>query len=310
MHFHNHNHAHNHGHSHANPDDSGSDSGRNILIAFLLNAVFTIIELIGGYLTNSVAILADALHDLGDTLGLGFAMAMHRLGRRKRDRHFSYGYRRFTLLSAVINSSVLIGGAAFIVYICVQRLSDPPDVHAGGMIGLAVVGVLFNGAGAFFMRRGSSLNERVVSWHLIEDLLGWLAVLITALVMYFFNVPILDPILSLLINLFVAYNAIKILVSTLKILFQGIPSGVTSVHSIEKEICESRDVLSIHDTHLWSLDGEYHILTAHVVVADTASIDDMIRVKSNVRRIAGRNAINHATIEIEKESEDCGLANC
>ncbi|MCR9143010.1 MAG: cation diffusion facilitator family transporter [bacterium] len=310
-HGHNHGHAHSHGHHHHGHHHHGGDqSVRNLSIAFALNFLFTIAEIIGGLWTNSVAILADALHDLGDSLSLALALVMHRLSQRGRDETFSYGYRRFSLLAALINSLVLVVGSIYIFSEAIPRLLNPEPVYVPGMLGFAVAGILFNGLAAWKLHGGESLNEKMVRWHLLEDVLGWVAVLIASIVMLFWDLPILDPILSIGINLFILFNVSRILWDTVKVFLQSVP-GSLSVEGIETEIQKDAGVVSVHDTHMWSLDGAYNVLTTHIVVRQASTLQDVHETKCRVRALLKQNAgISHATIEVEREDDDCGFADC
>ena len=190
-------------HSHAG-HDHGSES--NLKVAFFLNLGFTIVEIIGGLLTNSIAILSDALHDAGDTASLGLAWYFERVSERGRTSRLTYGYKRFRLLGGLITGLLLIAGLAFVLWKAVGRLISPEPVNAPGMMVLAVIGILVNGAAVLRVRKGTSLSEKVVSWHLLEDTLGWGAVLIGAGIMAIWDLPIIDPILSIGISLFVLWN--------------------------------------------------------------------------------------------------------
>ena len=187
----------------------------NIRVAFWLNLAFTIIEIIGGFLTNSLAILSDALHDLGDSLSLGLAWYFQNLSKKGRDRKFSYGYRRFSLLGAIINSIVLVVGSIFIITEAIPRVMDPQSTNATGMIGLAILGVLVNGAAVLKLKKGHTQNEKVAALHLLEDVLGWVAVLIGSIIIYFTNWFIIDPLLSLGIALFILFNVYKSIKSSM-----------------------------------------------------------------------------------------------
>lgn len=188
--------SHNHHHS----------SSDNLKVAFFLNLVFTIIEIFGGIFTNSIAILTDALHDAGDTASLGLAWYFEKLSGRGPNHKHTYGYVRFRLLGGLITGIVLIAGLSFIFWNAIGRLMAPEPVNAPGMMALAVLGILVNGAAVLRVKKGSSLTEKVVSWHLIEDTLGWAAVLIGAGIMFVWDLPIIDPILSIGISLFVLWN--------------------------------------------------------------------------------------------------------
>ena len=183
-------HSHHHEHEHHHATDS-------IKVAFWLNLFFTIIEIVGGFYTNSIAIISDALHDLGDSFALGLAWYFQKLSQRGRDRKFSYGYGRFSTLAAMINSGLLLAGSIYVISVAIPRLIHPQETYATGMIWLAVVGLLVNGIAAYRLSSGSSLNERAARLHLLEDVLGWAAVLVGAVIIKLTGWTILDPILSL-----------------------------------------------------------------------------------------------------------------
>ena len=216
------NHEHNHSHGHLHNHDHGTE---NIVTAFFLNLGFTVIELIGGLLTNSMAILSDAVHDLGDSVALGLAWYFQKFSHKKRDNTYTYGYKRFSLVGALINSVILITGSVLILTETFPRLIHPQQSDPKGMFILAVIGVAVNGAAMLRLRKGSSLNEKVVSLHMLEDVLGWLAILVGSVVMYFVNVPVLDPIMSLLISLYVLFNVFRNLRSIARIILQGTPDA-------------------------------------------------------------------------------------
>ncbi len=296
-------HSH-HKHSHAHHHHTG-----NIKVAFFLNVAFTIIEIIGGVLTNSVAILSDAVHDLGDSLSLGLAWYFQNFSKKEATQKYSYGYRRFSLLGAIINAIVLVVGGVFIIIEAVPRLVNPVTPDAKGMIILGILGVIFNGAAVLRLKKGTSVNERVVSLHLLEDVLGWVAVLIGAIVMYFFDVPILDPILSLGIALFILFNVYKNLKETIQIVMQGIPKGV-AYESIETGITAFSEIIAVHDLHIWTMDGEYTILTAHLVLTtNNYSASEIATLKGKVRHFLKDHHIEHATLEFEYEDEHCEMEN-
>ncbi|NDV46430.1 cation transporter [Paludibacter sp. 221] len=295
--------AHNHNHSHDHKDV------KNIKVAFFLNLSFTIIEIIGGILTNSIAILSDAIHDLGDSLSLGLAWYFQRLAKRGRTNSYSYGYKRFSLLGAIINSIVLVVGSVYILSEAIPRIFSPQETHAGGMFILAIFGVVVNGAAVLRLRKGSSINERVVSLHLLEDVLGWAAILVGSVVMYFFDVPIIDPILSIAIACFVFYNVFRNIRQTMRIVLQGIPENIDMEHVV-KAIEQIKDVENIHDLHVWSMDGEYNILTVHVTLKEALAMDKLVGLKIEIRSLLNKENIQHATIEFETLDEQCVFENC
>jgi len=282
---------------------------KNIKVAFFLNLAFTVIEIIGGIYTNSVAILSDAIHDLGDSLSLGLSWYFQKLSKKGRTNKYSYGYGRFSLLGAVINAVVLITGSVIIIYEAVPRLFNPEKPDAEGMIYLSILGIIFNGAAVIKLKEGKSINEKVVSLHLLEDVLGWIAVLIGALIMMYFDLPIIDPILSLVIAAFIVYNVFKNLSDSLLIILQGTPQEI----NIDEVIAELKDIdsiKSIHDFHLWSLDGEKYIFSTHIVVDMNYQMDNLSELKKVIRSKLKLKGIKHATLEFETEEEECELENC
>jgi cobalt-zinc-cadmium efflux system protein len=289
---------HHHHHHHA--------SG-NLKVAFFLNLLFTVIEIIGGILTNSLAILSDALHDLGDSLSLGLAWYFQNLSKKGRDQKFSYGYKRFSLLGAIINSIVLVVGSIFIIQAAIPRIIHPEEANVKGMILLGILGVIINGAAVLRLKKGESHNEKVVALHLLEDVLGWVAVLIGSAVIYFTDYYIIDPILSLGIALFILFNVYKNLKSSLNIILQAIPEAL-DLAKIETAILQVNGVVSMHDLHIWSLDGQRNVLTVHVVLAQNLTSQHAVKVEiSEAMHALG---IDHCTIETELSGEDCVLKDC
>ena len=285
------------------------NSTRHISLAFFLNLVFTIIEIIGGFLTNSVAIISDALHDFGDTISLAAAWYLQKVSNRGRDRYYTYGYKRFSLLGAIFISVMLIVGAVFIIKESIERLLTPDEVNAQGMMYLAILGIIVNGIAVLRLRKGTSLNEKAVYLHMLEDVLGWIAVLVVSIVMIFINAPILDPILSIGITIWVLFNVYKNLKKTFRILLQEVPQDI-DMDTLEKEIISLHGILSVHDLHLWSLDGENNIVTLHAVLPDNFSSKTQQDLKIEIREACERFHIRHATIEFETEGEECVFEEC
>lgn len=294
---------HHHGHHHHHHGES------NIKVAFFLNLGFTILEFIGGFWINSVAIMSDALHDLGDSLSLGMAWYFEKLSKKGSDRTFSYGYKRFSLLGAVINSVVLLVGSFIILSEALPRLWNPEPVNAAGMIGFALLGVVVNGAAVLRLKSDNSINERVARLHLLEDVLGWIAVLVGGIILYFFDWPIIDPLLSIGITLFVLYNVVKNLRQSLTILLQGTPPELDT-EAIQQRITNLPAVESIHDLHIWTLDGSYNVLTLHAVVAEDLQMHESETIKQQIRDLLTDIGVQHITIELERPGFDCGHVDC
>ncbi|MFO7862778.1 MAG: cation diffusion facilitator family transporter, partial [Salinivirgaceae bacterium] len=247
---------------------------RNIRFAFILNLLFAIVEIIGGLLTNSVAILADAVHDLGDSLSLGASWFFEKYSTKKKNRIYPYGYRRFSLLGALINAIVLIGGTVYVLTEIVQRLFQPQEVVTEGMFALAIVGVAINGIAAFRLSRNSSLNSRMVMLHLLEDVLGWAAVLVASITIHFTGWHSIDAWLSLFIAIWVLYNASKGLKQVMKVLLQSTPLNF-DFEKASTFVEEIDGVRNFHDLRVWTLDGERHVGSMHLVI-DPNKIDSSL----------------------------------
>lgn len=292
-----------HQHNHSHPKD---DSDSRIAMAFFLNVSFTIIEFIGGLLTNSTAIMADAVHDLGDSLSIGSAWLLNRLGRKSANHEFTYGYRRLSLFGALINGLVLIGGSVWVLTEALPRLANPVMPVTEGMLALAVLGVAVNGYAAYRLSKGNTLNEKVLNWHLLEDVLGWVAVLIVAIILQFVDWPILDPLLSIGFTLFILVNVVRNLSATARLFLQAAPDKALQT-KIEDTLLEIDGLDSIHHMHLWSLDGEHHVLTAHVVVNTSTEFNasSYADIKQRIASALEQFDLAHTTVELELTQENC-----
>ena len=316
-----HEHQHDHEHSHHGHGHHHSHGGHhhhhhhhaegNILIAFLLNLFFAIVELVGGLYTGSVAILSDSLHDLGDSCSLGVAWYLKRLSKKGRDRYFSYGYKRFSLLGSLLISVILLVGSVFVIKESIERIITPSTPRAEGMFLLAIFGLIINGYAAWRMSGGHSLNERAMRLHLMEDVLGWIAVLIVSVVMYFVDLPILDPLLSLGITAWILYNVYFNLRDNFRILLQGVPEEVDQEGFVQA-IEHLEGVLSVHDVHIWTLNGEQHIASLHLVfdAQQYPTPEAWAGLKQQVREIALGYELQHITIELDPRGCSCGMENC
>ena len=289
--------AHDHHHHH-------HAAGSRIGVAFWLNLGFAILEVAGGLWTNSVAVLSDALHDFGDSIALGLTWHFARVSERKGDETFTFGYRRFSLLGALMMSFVLFAGGFVVLFEAIPRLLSPEPSNARGMIYLAIAGIAVNAIAALRTRRGHSLSERVVTWHFVEDTLGWSAVLVAGIVMARTGVVILDPILSIAITLYVLWNVGRRLKDTLIILLQGAPEGA-SVTQVEEVVRGTEGVCDVHHTHIWTQDGERHVLTTHVVSDETMTLEETGALRRRVRERLAPLGIVHATIEVEHPADGC-----
>ena len=266
------------------------------LVAFL-NLFFAVVELAGGLWTNSLAILSDALHDFGDSITLFVAWALERMARKPADQKRTFGYQRLSLLSSFLTALILFGGSLFILAKAISRLFAPAQVNAGGMLLLAIPGLLLNGAAFVFLRKGQSQNEKTLSWHLLEDVFGWAIVLIGGLIIKFWNAPLVDPLMTLGFTVFILMGVWKNLQETLNIVLEGVPGHISS-KDVEDALLSLPGVKGVHELHIWSLEGETDLLTAHVVVTEkhVAHLKSLRRV---IDKKLGKLHIEHSTIEFE-----------
>jgi cobalt-zinc-cadmium efflux system protein len=315
---HNHNnhtcigHDHEHGHDH---DHTGTlhihPVVKNMRAALVLNTAFTIIEFVGGVYTNSIAILSDAIHDLGDSVAIAASLVLEKQADKGRTSHFSYGKRRFSTLAAFITSLILLVGSIIILVEAIPRFFHVEPVKTTGVLWLAVVGILFNGAALLRLRSGAknSLNQRAVMLHLLEDTLGWIAVLVGAIIMYFTHWYWIDPLLSVAIALFVLYNASRNILSVLKIFLQAIPSSFNE-QALTAKLKALPEVVDIHDMHCWTMDGEKNILSLHLVVKQSMDMPGLNALLQKAEAIIRSQNIQHPTIQVETEGVSCKLVNC
>ena len=280
---------------------------QNIKIAVGLNVSFTILEVIGGLLTNSLAILADALHDFGDSIVLFLSLLAEKRAQRPPDKKRTFGYARLSLLAAIFSAIVLLSGSLLIISKAVPRLFSPEHVEAEGMILLAIVGIIFNSLGFWRLKRGESMNEKVLSWHLLEDVFGWVVILLGAIVIKIWDWHFIDPALTLIFTAIIVVGVVKNLRRTYNIFMQGVPEHIDQ-DKVVGDILSFPEIKEVHDVHIWSLEGESDIFTAHLVVEELPSqkIDELRR---RVKDILAKHHIEHSTLEIETE-QGCSGVDC
>lgn len=289
--------SHNHSHNH-------TTTSKNFRTVFFLNFGFTLFEIVGGILTNSIAIISDALHDFGDTISIGLAWYLEKYSHKKSDNKYTYGYGRFSLLGALINAMVLIIGSTFVLANAIPRIIEPQATNAEGMIIFAIIGVIVNGAAVFKLKNEESMNARVMMLHLLEDVLGWIAILAVAIALLFWQTYILDAILSIVITLYILFNVTVNLKKTIALFLQATPDHV-QIEMIDEKLKSIDKVISSHHTHVWSLDGANHILTTHLIVDRSTTRDEIVRIKSKCKQLFEDLKMTHFTIEIELEDEVC-----
>lgn len=297
-----------HAHPHPHPPVHGGHAHRltrpstlALRTAFFLNLGFTVVEAVGGWWTNSIAVLTDALHDAGDCLVLGLAWWLQGVARRGRDPNYSYGYGRYSMLGGWLASWVLIAGALYMLSASVPRLFQPQEPHAPGMMLIACFGLVMNGLAAWRLHDGNTLNERGIYLHLLEDVLGWAAILVGAVVIHFTGLVVMDPLMSIAISIYILWNAAGTLRQGTRLLMQAHPLHVDP-RILRTRLMALPGVLDLHDEHTWSLDGNFVVHTVHIAV-DDIDLPEALAVKQQARALMLAAGIHHATIELEWPQE-------
>ncbi|BDA80835.1 cobalt transporter [Leptospira kobayashii] len=298
-----HHHSHS-GHSHNHHDHGKGEGAKNIALAFVINAGFTILEIVGGLLTNSMAVLSDGFHDLGDSLALGLAYAMEKKSSKRKTKNLTYGYKRFSILSAFVTSLILTSSAIMLSYFSFVKLWNPEPMEVSGVLGLAVLGLLVNGFGFLKLNASGGWNEKSVRLHLLEDVLGWALVLIMGVILKIVDWFWLDPLLSLGLNLFILSRSIPNLIQIGKIFLQYVPENL-SVTDVENQIKTlDRSIVDVHDSRLWSLDGESHVYSGHIVIKSELQTL-RYRMKNSIKSRLNEMGVAHVTLEFENPGETC-----
>ena len=279
-------------------------SEKNILIAFILNLSFSIFEFIGGIFTGSVVILSDSVHDIGDAASIGFSYFLERKSKKQPDSIYTYGYARYSVLGGVITTFILLFGSIAVIINAIERIINPTDINYNGMIVFGVIGVAVNFLAARFTHGGESINQKAVNLHMLEDVLGWVVVLIGAVVMRFTDFYLLDPIMSIGVAIFILVNAIKNLKTVLDIFLEKIPDNI-SVEELKEHICKIDGIVDAHHIHLRSIDGQNIYATMHIVTDS-----DPHTVKHLIREELAEHGITHSTLELERSDEHCHDKHC
>ena len=274
-----------------------------IKTAFFLNLWFAIIEVIWWILTNSVSILSDAIHDFGDSITLWLSRYFEKKSAEWPSIEYSYWKRRFSLLSSVINSCILLLWSIFIIKEAIERLISPEAVNAEWMILLAILWIAVNWYAVYRLQWGKWLNNESVRLHLMEDVIGRVAILIVSIILVFYDIPQLDTILWIWIAIYVIFHAIKILKSAISLFLQKSPINI-DIKEIEANVLGIQWVLDIHHVHLWSLDGDKHVFTSHVLV-DSCNLDNAVEIKKSILDSLHPYWFEHTTIELEFSKNDC-----
>ncbi len=277
---------------------------KNILIAFVLNIAFSVFEFIGGIFTGSVSIVSDAIHDIGDAASIGLSLILEKISKKQPDNNYSYGYLRYSVLGGFVTTVILLFGSVAVIINAVHRMLNPVEIKYNGMIIFAIIGAIVNFIAALVTREGDNINQKAVNLHMLEDVLGWIVVLIGAIIMKFTDFAIIDPIMSIIVAVFILINSFKTLNEILALFLEKTPNNI-DINEIEHHLIEIEGITDVHHIHIWSMDGVNNYATMHIVTSD-----DPHKIKHLVREELSEHGISHATLELESESEHCHETQC
>lgn len=277
---------------------------KNILIAFLLNLSFSIFEFFGGIFTGSIAILSDSVHDIGDAMSIGLSYVLEKKSKKKPDNIYTYGYIRYSVIGSIITSTILLTGSIFVIYEAVKRIINPQELNYNGMIIIAILGVTINTLAAIATKEGDSLNQKSVNLHMLEDVLGWIVVLIGAILIKFTNITYIDAILSIGVALFILRHAARNIKQVLDLFLEKTPKDI-DIEELKHHLKEIKGIIDIHHIHVRSIDGFNTFITLHAVVKKYDS-----EIKKQIKEELNEHGICHSTIELELENEECKNKTC
>lgn len=280
-------------------------SEKNILIAFILNLFFSIFEFFGGFFTKSIAIMSDAIHDMGDAVTILVSYFLERKSKRNPDDKYTFGYLRYSVLGAFITTMVLTIGSSLVIISSVARIIHPVQINYNGMIGFAIFGTVINFLAAYFTKDGDSLNQKAVNLHMLEDVLGWLVVLIGSIVMKFTQINIIDSIMSISVAIFILVNCIKNIKEVLDLFLEKTPANI-SILELKEHILSIKGVKGVHHIHVWGIDEANLLATMHIITDEI----DLDLIKDKVRKEMNEHGIIHVTIEIENSKSVCSSEEC
>ena len=266
-----------------------------VWVAFFLNLSYAIVEFIAGGIFGSSAVLADSVHDLGDAIAIGISAFLETISNREEDRQYTLGYKRFSLLGALVTAVILITGSILVILENITKLFNPQLVNDEGILWLGIIAVSINVLASLVVRKGKTKNESILSLHFLEDTLGCLAVILMAIILRFTDWYILDPLLSLVISIFILTKAIPRFWSTLKIFLEAVPEGVEA-GNLEKDLQTLTNVNSVNQLSIWSMDGLENNAIIHICIKDWEKI---METKEAVRQFLEERGVQNITIEVD-----------
>ena len=270
-----------------------------VWLAFFLNLTYAIVEFIAGGVFGSSAVLADSVHDLGDAIAIGISAFLESISNREEDSHYTLGYKRFSLLGAMITAVILMTGSVLVILENIAKIFHPQPVNDEGILWLGIIAITINVLASLVIRKGQTKNESILSLHFLEDTLGWVAVILMAIVLRFTDWYILDPLLSLAISFFILSKALPRFWSTLKIFLDAVPEGV-DIQKIKTDLAELDHVASINQLNLWTMDGLEKNAIVHVCLKE---MEHMETCKESIRIFLKDCGFQNITIEVDVDLE-------
>ena len=270
-------------------------SKTSIWLAFFLNLSYAIVEFIAGGIFGSSAVLADSVHDLGDALAIGISALLETISNREEDRQYTLGYKRFSLLGAMLTAVILMIGSVLVILENITKIAHPQPVNEKGILWLGIIAVAINVLASLVVRKGKTKNESILSLHFLEDTLGWLAVILMAIILRFTDWYILDPLLSLVISIFILSKAIPRFWSALKIFLDAVPEGV-DIKQVKNDLEQLDHVVSVNQLNLWTMDGLEKNAIVHVCLEEIEHIE---YCKESIRNLLKDYEFQNVTIEVD-----------
>ncbi|MGM9923515.1 MAG: cation diffusion facilitator family transporter [Bacillus sp. (in: firmicutes)] len=299
-------HHHNHGHSHGHDHHHHHTSNKKVLFtAFILIAAFMIVEVIGGFITNSLALLSDAGHMLSDAAALGLSLFAVILGEKKATEQNTFGYRRFEIIAAAINGITLIVISGYIFYEAFQRFQHPPEIQSLGMLVISLIGLAVNLVVAYILMRGNkeeNLNIRSAYLHVLGDTLGSVGAIAAAILIYFFGWGWADPAASVIVAILIIISGIRVTKDAFHILMEGAPASIGN-EELKQSLLQLPHVVGVHDLHIWSISSELPMLSCHMSISAEGNHDEVLRQAQHL--LVEEFNIEHSTIQIEREEAGC-----
>ena len=270
-----------------------------VWLAFFLNLTYAIVEFIAGGVFGSSAVLADSVHDLGDAIAIGISAFLESISNREEDSHYTLGYKRFSLLGAMVTAVILMTGSVLVILENIAKIFHPQPVNDEGILWLGIIAITINVLASLVIRKGQTKNESILSLHFLEDTLGWVTVILMAIVLRFTDWYILDPLLSLVISFFILSKALPRFWSTLKIFLDAVPEGV-DIQKIKTDLAELDHVASINQLNLWTMDGLEKNAIVHVCLKE---MEHMETCKESIRIFLKNCGFQNITIEVDVDLE-------